>query len=510
MMDARVTGLYETYFNVTDSEADSSQHPDLALTDRGECYLCWQTYEKKRDIIYAAKREEDRVSDRVRISAEGQALQPRIHFFKGTMWVVWSECVGRRWSLLMRSFLDGKAGEIITISQSAGAFFPCVASDGETMSIAWCEQEHGDSCVMLAQFDGAQITAKRRVSAGYRPGLCYESPGVLYIAYDFFAGDHYDIGVRLLINGALGEETVASRKKNWAASPVMACTSEGMLLIWYDIGPRSAMTYYSMQLSRQGEVVACTEPMVIARSTAWSNYLSLTSQGDQVVLSHTIGNRMIVVRVRQKDGSWSEATPLVINEKYYTLGQRILLGEDGTLYVTYESSNINGHHDRNAEVIFGTLPFERLRAYEDPEMGHYISRFTKPIEGEKSLPRLPEETVRAWLDRNGYGGLMLKFGDIHGQCTMSDGSGEMDHYYNYARFGPPKMDFTALTDHESFADIITESEWEFMRTSSNEFNEDGAFVTLLAYEWTSNEFRYDFGHKNVYYPGITFLLHFFR
>ena len=110
MMDARVTGLYETYFNVTDSEADSSQHPDLALTDRGECYLCWQTYEKKRDIIYAAKREEDRVSDRVRISAEGQALQPRIHFFKGTMWVVWSECVGRRWSLLMRSFLDGKAG----------------------------------------------------------------------------------------------------------------------------------------------------------------------------------------------------------------------------------------------------------------------------------------------------------------------------------------------------------------------------------------------------------------
>lgn len=35
MMDARVTGLYETYFNVTDSEADSSQHPDLALTDGG-------------------------------------------------------------------------------------------------------------------------------------------------------------------------------------------------------------------------------------------------------------------------------------------------------------------------------------------------------------------------------------------------------------------------------------------------------------------------------------------
>ncbi|MCQ4950859.1 DUF3604 domain-containing protein, partial [Bittarella massiliensis (ex Durand et al. 2017)] len=50
-----------------------------------------------------------------------------------------------------------------------------------------------------------------------------------------------------------------------------------------------------------------------------------------------------------------------------------------------------------------------------------------------------------------------------------------------------------------FPDVITESEWEYMRTSANEFNKDGELTTLLAYEWTSNELHYDFVHKNVYY-----------
>ena len=27
-------------------------------------------------------------------------------------------------------------------------------------------------------------------------------------------------------------------------------------------------------------------------------------------------------------------------------------------------------------------------------------------------------------------------------------------------------------------------------------------ATLLAYEWTPNEYRYDFGHKNIYYKGF--------
>ncbi|MEF9968621.1 MAG: hypothetical protein RR766_08915, partial [Longicatena sp.] len=51
-----------------------------------------------------------------------------------------------------------------------------------------------------------------------------------------------------------------------------------------------------------------------------------------------------------------------------------------------------------------------------------------------------------------------------------------------------------------YPDIATDSEWEWNRTTRNLFNGEEDFAVLLAYEWTSNEYNHDFGHKNVYYP----------
>jgi hypothetical protein len=77
--------------------------------------------------------------------------------------------------------------------------------------------------------------------------------------------------------------------------------------------------------------------------------------------------------------------------------------------------------------------------------------------------------------------------------------GEVDQYF-HAASDLADMDFTALTDHDSYTDWISESEWEFNRTNCRLMNIDGKRSTLLAYEWTPNEYRYDYGHKNVYYP----------
>ena len=90
------------------------------------------------------------------------------------------------------------------------------------------------------------------------------------------------------------------------------------------------------------------------------------------------------------------------------------------------------------------------------------------------------------------------FGDIHGQSGMSDGVGEIDQYFNIAKVWG-KLDFTALTDHDCYPDWLSQSEWEWIRTTSKLFNVKNEMATLLAYEWTPNEYRYDFGHKNIYY-----------
>ena len=108
--------------------------------------------------------------------------------------------------------------------------------------------------------------------------------------------------------------------------------------------------------------------------------------------------------------------------------------------------------------------------------------------------------VRAWLDKNGYGNLSVYFGDIHGQSGLSDGMGEVDQYYHRAR-DKARLDFTALTDHDCYPDWTTQSEWSCLRTNCRLMNKDGELACLLAYEWTPNEYKYDYGHKNVYYRG---------
>ncbi len=503
MMDNSISGLYSEYFGISDESVSSDQFADITLDNKGFPFICWQSYDGNRDTIKASQILGDKRTEPVTVSLEGQALHSKIYSFKDKIWVVWAENKNKSWKLMLRQFSTDSVGEVIVIDSSSGTFFPCIASSSDYMSIAWCEMDKGKSRVMLAHFDGNKLSEKQQVSvssASYRPGIFYGSSGELYIIYDKFENSNYDIAVRVLKDGKLSEEIIITTSDSWAASPTMCGLETGVLVAWYEIGANSQMKYNSAQLSFENEKIQVGEIKRIADYSDWSNFLSLAKNGNKTILAHSRGNRMLVIRDRKENGDFGTVVPLLINnERYHALAVRVVMDSSDNIHMVYHSSNANGHYDRNAQVIYGKIKYDNLSAFEDPKLDEYKSRFTQPIVTDKKLERLPVEQVKEWLCENGYKDLELRFGDIHGQSTMSDGTGEMDHYYNYARYGKPKMDFTALTDHDSFPDVITESEWEFMRTTSNEFNKDGEFVTLLAYEWTSNEFRYDFGHKNVYY-----------
>ena len=76
--------------------------------------------------------------------------------------------------------------------------------------------------------------------------------------------------------------------------------------------------------------------------------------------------------------------------------------------------------------------------------------------------------------------------------------GTIDQYYHRGR-DKADLDFSCLTDHDCYPDWISQSEWELMRTTARLMNKDDELTCLLSFEWTPNEYRYDFGHKNVYY-----------
>ncbi|MFH1278334.1 MAG: CehA/McbA family metallohydrolase [Candidatus Eisenbacteria bacterium] len=95
------------------------------------------------------------------------------------------------------------------------------------------------------------------------------------------------------------------------------------------------------------------------------------------------------------------------------------------------------------------------------------------------------------------------WGDLHMHSRLSDGTGEPDDLYRYAR-DVGNLDVAAVTDHDhhGLRPLGAES-WKAMEEWAAEFYEPGLLVTLLGYEWTN----WVYGHRNVYYGGPSGPLH---
>ena len=81
------------------------------------------------------------------------------------------------------------------------------------------------------------------------------------------------------------------------------------------------------------------------------------------------------------------------------------------------------------------------------------------------------------------------WGEIHGHCEQSDGSGAFADMFTHAR-EDARLDFAASADHACY---FSDNEWLWMQDVANSRNEQGRFVTLIGYEWAGRQ-----GHRNVY------------
>jgi hypothetical protein len=91
------------------------------------------------------------------------------------------------------------------------------------------------------------------------------------------------------------------------------------------------------------------------------------------------------------------------------------------------------------------------------------------------------------------------FGDLQGHSALSDGSGEPDDYFRYAR-DVAGLDLVALTDHDHWGlrplDRHPEL-WAQLLASADAHHEPGRFLALPGFEWTS----WIFGHRHVVHFG---------
>ena len=102
----------------------------------------------------------------------------------------------------------------------------------------------------------------------------------------------------------------------------------------------------------------------------------------------------------------------------------------------------------------------------------------------------------------------LFWGDLHSHTYLSDGSGSPEEAYTFAR-DVALLDYAALTDHAELMPTIGDSTlfnaFDNYIATTNRFNADGTFTTLVGMEYTPMvAFWRDYlspAHINVYFEG---------
>ena len=73
------------------------------------------------------------------------------------------------------------------------------------------------------------------------------------------------------------------------------------------------------------------------------------------------------------------------------------------------------------------------------------------------------------------------YGTLHNHTAVSDGNGSNADAFVYAR-DIGGLDFLGITDHDSDLDFVKYSD---LKTTADQFNSDGRFVTFYGYEWSA-------------------------
>ncbi|MEW6230137.1 MAG: CehA/McbA family metallohydrolase, partial [Bacillota bacterium] len=280
--------------------------------------------------------------------------------------------------------------------------------------------------------------------------------------------------------------------------------SGGIWAAWLEIGDSANVSYWV----RYYDGETWLDPVMIGRFRRWRGYLDLVVdlQGNAYLL-YNYGN---AIHLRRVDRSAGVTGPVqVCSGERFNRRPSATLDEHGNMWVAWQSAPANGHvRARNAEIWVKCIPLDALQACQNARLETRTESFIEAPYRRRVLDvRESTEPLTGQGEGKPGGGerpadeFRVFWGDPHGQSELSDGLGHVDQYFNAARV-LAKTDFCSLTDHDAFPEVRTESEWTLTVVLSNLFNAPGRFATLLGFEWTSNEFKADYGHRNVYFAGV--------
>ncbi len=413
----------------------------LTADPRGNLHLVWQSFRGGHSGIYLKSLAGDRWSGEIEMSDPKR--DPRANDWSpavaadraGNVWVAWDSYAGGSYNVLLRPVRNGKAGEVIRVSDSPRfhAHASLAVDDRDRLWVAYDEAEENwakDTGFFLT--GGAGIYQSRRIRCAVYSGGKWREP-------------------RRDVNDA-----VPLGMRRYVQTPRLVAGDKGHM--WVFFRPRtSAMLPQSLWAAGgKWEVMA--------------TYYSGDRWSPPVTLPESVG---------RNEGPFDAAADAS--------------GRVWAAWVTdhrlYGGPNF-GHVPQNNDILLASLP---------AGTGAPVELGSRNAEPPTAVPGEPRERAQLAAIRQytiSAGGKTYKIyrGDMHRHTEISlDGAGDGSLFdaYRYM-LDAAGMDWFVVTDHQSGND--QEYTWWRIEKSEDMFHVPGFFTTLFGYE---RSVSYPNGHRNV-------------
>ena len=455
---------------------------------------------------------------------------------KGTVHLFWSEQVAGNWDIYARSYApgEGKWSAVKRLTDDPGTDFNVVAAVDARGDVwcAWQGWRDGFFRVFAGKFEAnGQLSARKLTDANanhWSPTIAADSQGAVYVAYDTYEKENYDVHVARI--GPMGVEIIPIAKSaKCEVRPSIACDKQDRLWIAYEEGDEQWGKDYSTNQFRKigfdenpGAALYITRTV---RVRCLENGKVMEPKGDlQKAMIAKSANNKSVARIavdaagapwllyrhhpkplgagevwnsyalRYDGEAWSTPRRLVQSDNL--MDNRPALAAQGqSLVAVYSGDARSKQQDRKRNDLFavalkeaGPVKEMKLIAAVDPE-----------AKMKSVHPNETEDVARMRAYRMAHDGKQLRLyrGEFHRHTEYTahrDQDGLLEDSWRYA-LDAGHLDWMGNADHDN-GHHDEYSWWQIQKTADLMHNAP-AFTAIQSYERSN---KYPNGHRNVILP----------
>lgn len=537
-------------------------HPALARGADGSVWLTYVEYKPAGPVAMEQVEQGQYESlvpqgngDRIRLRRfDGKTWQPAIDVTDGGLdvWrptvavagdgnvvIAWAQKADGNWDIYSRSYTppkdagsDGTWSKTTRVSNAPGTDLNVVSATDSagTVWLAWQGFDDGHFKIQLKPLGRSEWhTFAAKGANCWRPALAADGRGNVYVAYDSYLYDNYDVSLATVRDGNIATQAI-TRSPKFEARVALACDANDRLWIAYEEGDEQWGKDYEGNTPEKVGIenlgfglyvdrtvrVKCLEDGQLKQPTAdLQKALQDPTPRARSVPRLAVddgGGLWLLYRHHIKPGgggeawqsyatrfdgkSWSQPQGVPHSSNIIDNLPALVSQQDGLLAV-YSSDTRTNTQSRDQDDLFATVLSGAAKA-SPPELTDVTPKFEKPTV-EPVHPNEDEDVTRIRQYRVTHNGRELRLlrGEFHRHTEYTshrDQDGLLEDSLRYA-LDSGRLDWMGNGDHDN--GFGQEYMWWQIQKVFDMYYNPPYFTPAMTYE---RSVRYPSGHRNVMFP----------